>query len=223
MPLGHSPDADLIAETGGRLLRVQVKTSTVRSRTPNGHERWEVSISTNGGNQSWNRIAKTFDPSRFDLLFALTGAGRRWLIPAEAIESTHGLNLGGPKYSEFEIEPGSPIESVVYGDPQPLLESDSPQGEYPSGQRMRAVNAPAYAFGGSNPPSPINGPRDPASLTVQRNDARTRISPSHQITIPSAPFRAAGFDAGDRLIVEATGPGQATIKRIEPIAQLALD
>jgi bifunctional DNA-binding transcriptional regulator/antitoxin component of YhaV-PrlF toxin-antitoxin module len=58
---------------------------------------------------------------------------------------------------------------------------------------------------------------------VQRNDARTRISPSHQITIPSAPFRAAGFDAGDRLIVEATGPGQATIKRIEPIAQLALD
>ncbi len=29
-PLGHSPDYDLIAEFGERLLRVQVKTSTVR-------------------------------------------------------------------------------------------------------------------------------------------------------------------------------------------------
>jgi Holliday junction resolvase-like predicted endonuclease len=223
MPLGHSPDADLIAETGGRLLRVQVKTSTVRSLTPNGHERWEVSISTNGGNQSWNRTAKTFDPSRFDVLFVLTGAGRRWLIPAEAIESTHGLNLGGPKYSEFEVEPGNPINSIVYGDAQPLLESGSPPGEYPSGQRTGSVKPWAYAFAGSNPASPINESRDRASLTVRRNNARTRISPGHQITIPSAPFRAAGFDAGDHLIVEATGPGQATIKRIEPIAQLALD
>jgi hypothetical protein len=57
-PLGHSPDADLIAEIRGRLFRVQVKTSTFAP--------------------SWTGVTKLFDPSRFDLLFALVGDGRRW-------------------------------------------------------------------------------------------------------------------------------------------------
>jgi len=30
-------------------------------------------------------------------------------IPALAVESRSGLTLGGPKYSEFEVEPGRPI------------------------------------------------------------------------------------------------------------------
>lgn len=38
VPLGHSPDVDLIAELNGRLLRVQVKTSTLRRKTPRGDE-----------------------------------------------------------------------------------------------------------------------------------------------------------------------------------------
>jgi hypothetical protein len=223
VPLGQSPDYDLIAEADGLLLRIQVKTSTVRSHTPNGHERWDVSISTNGGNQSWNRVAKTFDPSRFDLLFVLTGAGRRWLIPAGAIEATHGLNLGGPKYSEFEIEAANPIDSIVYGDAQPLLESDSAAGEYPSGQRTGSVKPWANAFAGSNPASPIHQSREGNGASPRRrNNARTRVSPSHQITIPSGPFRAAEFAVGDRFLVEATGAGEVNIKRVEPLAQLPL-
>jgi Holliday junction resolvase-like predicted endonuclease len=51
-PLGHSPDYDLIAELDGRLLRVQVKTSTFRAMTPNGHERWSVAVATNGGTRA---------------------------------------------------------------------------------------------------------------------------------------------------------------------------
>src|SRR4051812_29954011 len=80
-PLGHSPDADVIAERRGHLLRIQVKTSC-RART--GTESWAVSLATKGGNQSWSGVAKKFHPSRFDFLFAVTGAGRRWFIPSEA-------------------------------------------------------------------------------------------------------------------------------------------
>ncbi len=74
VPLGHSPDVDLIAELDGRLLRVQVKTSTFRKKTPRGHERWGVAVATSGGNQSWTGHSKTFDPAKVDYLF---GAGRR--------------------------------------------------------------------------------------------------------------------------------------------------
>jgi len=92
IPLGHSPDVDLIAELDGRLLRVQVKTSTCCHPTLKGHGRWEVNISTNGGNQSWTGNVKKFDPAKVDYLFALVGDGRRWMIPSHAIESQRAHN-----------------------------------------------------------------------------------------------------------------------------------
>ena len=101
-----------------------------------------VQLATNGGNQSWSGIAKRFCAATVDLLFVLVGDGRRWLIPAAAVEARNAIQLGGPKYSEFEIDPGGPIETVVYGSRAPL-ESESPAGEYPSGQRTAAVNRQA--------------------------------------------------------------------------------
>jgi len=65
IPLGHSPDCDLIADDGARLLRVQVKTTT-RYR----HKRWEVMVCTRGGNQSWNGIVKRFSAMRCDWLLS---------------------------------------------------------------------------------------------------------------------------------------------------------
>lgn len=124
-PLGHSPDYDLVADTGERLLRVQVKTSVQRVEASDGLPRCPVLIATHGGNQSWTGLSKYFDPSRFDLLFVLTGDGRRWLIPSEAIEARKGITLGGPKYSEFEIERTSPIRGLIYGDENAHLESPS--------------------------------------------------------------------------------------------------
>jgi hypothetical protein len=107
LPVGHSPDADLIAEDGEELLRVQVKTTTrYRKR------RWEVMICTRGGNQSWNRTVKWFSSRRCDWLFVLVADGRRWFIPAEAVAATSGLCLGGPKYAEFEVERGRPLPSA---------------------------------------------------------------------------------------------------------------
>jgi hypothetical protein len=103
-PIGHSPDCDLIAEDGDELLRVQVKTST-RHR----NDRWEVMLWTRGGNRSWNGVVKLFSASRCDRLFVLVADGRRWFIPADAIAGGTGVVLGGPKYAEFEVEPGRPL------------------------------------------------------------------------------------------------------------------
>ena len=104
LPFGHSPDVDLIADFGDRLVRVQVKTGTFRR---NG--RFEVAVATYGGNQSWNRLVKRFEAKRCDYLFACVADGRRWYIPAIAVEGGRAIKLGGPKYAEFEVEPGHPL------------------------------------------------------------------------------------------------------------------
>jgi hypothetical protein len=206
-------------------LRVQVKTSTMRRPTPNGQERWDVALATNGGNQSWSGVAKTFDPSRFDLLFVLGGDGRRWLIPAEVVESKHGLNLGGPKYSEFEIEPANAIESIVYGDGQPpgdhASRIRSGRGSADVGESGETVNLVPLAEWVRIPPPPSARPAD-GDLVTPIGIGQTRISSQHQITIPTGPFEAGEFAPGDRLRVRVAGPGRATITRIEPSAQLPL-
>ena len=106
-PLFDAPDCDLIADfDDGRLLRVQVKTSTNWERG-----RFSVAVCTRGGNQSWNRIVKKMDASRCDYLFVHVGDGRRWFIPAAAIGGGVSIRVGGPKYADYEVEPGSPLQS----------------------------------------------------------------------------------------------------------------
>jgi PD-(D/E)XK endonuclease len=98
IPLGHSPDADLIAQRDDRLLRVQVKTSTALR-----NNRYEVSLATKGGNRSWSGRVKTFDRSRYEYLFVLVGDGRQWFIPAAEIAAKTMVLLGGPKHAAFEV------------------------------------------------------------------------------------------------------------------------
>lgn len=119
VPLGHSPDVDLLADFGERLLRIQVKTSTRQVTTPRGKRRWGVCVATNGGNRSWSGTTKQFDSRKVDYLFALVGDGRRWFIPASGIEASRGISLGGVKYREFEVEPGVPFEALVHPDSDP--------------------------------------------------------------------------------------------------------
>lgn len=104
IPVGHSPDYDVIADFGDRLVRVQVKTSSCWTG-----RRWTVSLATRGGNQSGSGLVKRLDASRCDSLFVHVGDGRRWYIPLADLECTSGLTLGGPKYAEFEVEPGDPL------------------------------------------------------------------------------------------------------------------
>src|SRR3954468_24354038 len=61
VPFTHSPHVDLMAEWDEGLVRVQEKTSTYRGSKPR-HDRWHISIATNGGNRSWSGVTKQFDP-----------------------------------------------------------------------------------------------------------------------------------------------------------------
>ena len=108
MPVFHSPDFDLIADWGTGLVRVQVKTS---SAFRNG--RWDVSVCTRGGNRSWSGLVKCLDPRKYDHLFVLVGDGRRWFIPSFSVGGGACIRLGGPKYAEYEIEPGEPLRAAV--------------------------------------------------------------------------------------------------------------
>jgi len=213
-PLGHSPDYDLIAEVRGRLLRVQVKTSTCRQPTPSGHERWSVAIRTNGGNQSWTGTTKRFDSTKVDALFVLAGDGRRWLIPASAVEGTHTIDLGGTKYSEFEIDLAPPITPLVYGHRDGSRILANSRGSVEVGESSGSVKSVPLAEWVRIPPPPSAPPAPEPSLPLKFQ--RTRISSAHQITVPSVPFRAAGLRVGDRLQLTADGPGRVILERIEP-------
>jgi hypothetical protein len=108
LPLGHSEHADLVIAMDGRYQGVQVKTSTCFE-----HNRWQVTLCTRGGNRSWNGLVKRFSADRCDWLFVLVGDGRRWLLPASAVEGGSGIALGGPKYAAYEIERGRPLPRAV--------------------------------------------------------------------------------------------------------------
>jgi hypothetical protein len=210
VPVGHSPDVDLIAEINKVVLRVEVKTSTHRKS-----ERWSVLISTRGGNQSWTGLVKYFDRDRCDYLFVHVGDGRRWFIPTGALDCASSLSLGGPKYAEFEIESGRPLER---GSSDRSLKSPSSPGEYRSGQTGCAVNAVALSFGGSNPPSPISSARRVKPTNYERKPGQRGeavINQKRRLTIPQRPFFEAGLENGAKVRVRAVGPGRMLVEQIE--------
>ncbi len=215
MPVFHSPDVDLIAEIDGAPARIQVKTSTVQ----NHRGRWEITISTRGGNQSWNGLVKYLDPSRCDYLFVLVGDGRRWFIPTTALECRSGLTLGGSKYSEFEVAHGRPL--VKFSESVPL-ESWARPGEFRSGQTGRPVKALAQPSQVRILPPPSSSDSDervkPAIPVGANASGKTRVYAKRRITIPRLVFAAAWLRIGDRLRVRAAGPGRLTIERIDKSA-----
>jgi hypothetical protein len=109
VPIGHSPDVDLVAWMDGRFVGVQVKTSG--SYVKNG--RYSVSTCTRGGNQSWSGLVKRFSATRCDYLFVLIRNGRRWLIPSAIVEGGTSIIVGGPKYAAYEIERGQPFPTTL--------------------------------------------------------------------------------------------------------------
>jgi hypothetical protein len=123
-PIGHSPHSDFVAEFGNQLTRVQVKSSTCFRMN-----RWQVTLCTRGGNQSWSGVVKYFDPAFCDWLFVVVGDGRRWCIPSSAIQGGRGICLGGPKYAEFEVESGHPLPPRDDQEPASTIVSLDPRGD----------------------------------------------------------------------------------------------
>ena len=200
LPLGHSPDVDLVADFGEGPIRVEVKTA---SSLTDG--RWRVMIATLGGNQSWSGVVQHFDPARCDYLFVLVGDGRRWFIPTSALECRRALSLGGPKYSQFEIEPGRALSGAA------PLTSRVPLGECQSGQMERAVNASAMPTQVRilPPPSPPSH-RQSSGFTIE-----AKVWGKRRVTLPAQIAEVAEVAVGDRLRVSADGYGRILLERIE--------
>lgn len=170
-----------------------------------------------GGNQSWNGAAKKLDPTSVDYIYVLTGDGRRWFIPSTALEAGTAITLGGPKYSEFEIEATNPLDRLVYGEGG-SIESPRP-GEYPSGQRMATVNRPAQPSQVRilPPPSrPRTGFQRSKYERSRGQSGRRLINQKRRVTLPQLACIDAGFQDRDRLLARSDGDGRVVLERIDP-------
>ncbi len=112
IPLNDSQPWDLIVEDGaGVVSRVQVKTTTRRSRG----RRFVVMLETTGGNQSFS-TRRPFDKHRTEVLFVLTDDGDCYVIPCRVIEPTRGLTLS-PALDRYRVT--GPQQLVVGGGFEP--------------------------------------------------------------------------------------------------------
>jgi hypothetical protein len=107
-PLFANADYDLLADIEGTFMRVQVRTSTCWQK-----ERWLVRVSTTDGLQIRNEVIEHVDRTGCDQVFVHVADGRRWLVPADALDGAR-LELGGSKYAAYEIEPASPLPSQAH-------------------------------------------------------------------------------------------------------------
>jgi hypothetical protein len=163
LPLGHSPDVDLVADLAGRLVRVQVKTSSVYR---NG--RFEVTLCTRGGNQSWNGVVKHFEPAHSDYLFVHAGDGRRWFIPSSVVGGGSGILVGGPKYDAYEVEPDRPLRVLA----DRRIDTLADPGGVPERSKGCGCKPHGSAFAGSNPAPATEVPTAPVS-TVETAPSTT--------------------------------------------------
>lgn len=139
-------------------------------------------------------------------------------IPAMELEATACLTLGGGRYSEFEIEPTSPLLEAVVGRP---LESGGGRGSagvWRAGPACK-VGALALSEFESHLPHFESAELDEAepSRLVSRGTwtrGQTRVSGNRQIAIPKRAFEAAGLTRGDRLKAFVSSPGEVTFKRV---------
>jgi hypothetical protein len=172
-------------------------------------ERWQPELERNGEEDR---------SACFDYLFALTSDGRRWFVPSAILEARSSITLGGPKYSEFEIEAGEPIADLVYAS-DGSIESPSVAGEYPSGQRTATVNRQAQPSQVRILPPPFRSrPGFPTSKYERSRGQRGEavINQKRRVTIPRTACAEAGLQEDDRLNVRSEGDGRVVLERIEP-------
>ena len=55
--------------------------------------------------------------------------------------------------------------------------------------------------------------------TIKRQRGYTRVSPKHQVTLPVEALARAGLKTGDRLRVEANGPGELVLTRSDDVLE----
>jgi hypothetical protein len=208
-PLFHSPDYDLVADLCGRLIRVQVKTSSCRHGSA---DHFAVQLATSGGNQSWSGTVKQFDAERFDFLFVLVQDGRRWFIPSAEIEGRHGITVGGEKYSEFGVGAAEPFDEVA-GSTLDAAWGGAGVGE--PGQTVNLVAMPEWVRFPPPPPPPPAGSDSAFSVAEAPAVGRTKMSAHYQVAVPRVVAAASSIEPGDRFRVESDSTGRFVMTRIE--------
>lgn len=96
-PLSEGNKYDLIIDTGTSLKRVQVKTTTSKSR----FGIYKVELRTTGGNQSFNKAVGR-QVEDYDILFIMNDKSEVWIIPSDEFTNCNGIHLG-KKYSKFKM------------------------------------------------------------------------------------------------------------------------
>lgn len=100
LPLNDSQDYDLIVEDrDGTLKKVQVKTSTQKSK----YGTYAVNLRVLGGNSKQNYVHKKANEVIYDWLFILCDNGDRYLIPKENIQNVKSTITVGKLYQEFKL------------------------------------------------------------------------------------------------------------------------
>lgn len=96
IPLTDSQDYDIVVDNGAQLLRVQIKTTTYKSK----YGIYRALLSVQGGNRSYNTIKK-FDNTKVDFVFVVTGDNELYLLPSDIL----GANcvMLGKKYQKYRI------------------------------------------------------------------------------------------------------------------------
>jgi hypothetical protein len=166
-------------------------------------------------------VAKRFDPSRFDVLFALVADGRRWLIPASQIEAETTISLGGPKYSAFEIDSTTPISRLVYEQTPPTLESDSGRGSAGVGEPGRSVKSVPKLLSGFDSHLPHSEARSVPVPRFQPSRYERRLGKSgfavinqkRRVTLPQHALIRAGLRDGDCVDAQAAGSGRIVLEK----------
>lgn len=87
---GDQSVIDLIIERDGETKRVQVKTTTGKARKEFA---WDVLLTTQGGNRSWNGIRKKINETPFDILFVLTQSWDIYELSREEVNNRNKLIL----------------------------------------------------------------------------------------------------------------------------------
>jgi hypothetical protein len=97
-PLTDSTRYDLIVDKNGKLFKVEVKTTFTKTK----YNIPKVSLRTNGGNQSWNKLVKKVNIKDADILFVSFMGKDIYEIPIRKINDFCTINLG-KEYLKYKL------------------------------------------------------------------------------------------------------------------------
>lgn len=89
---------DLVVDKNGKLNRVQVKTTSFKTK----YGIYQVMLRTSGGNQSWTGEVGRIYKKNVDLVFILSEDGAAYEFPSEILDGSSTVNLGKDK-EQFRV------------------------------------------------------------------------------------------------------------------------